>query len=405
MFINSEFETPSPPSSRRRVSGSYSSRRDSRDIIYPQRRNSRARGIMIPKCPPPSVPPIPAILLTPSPTLCRSPSPRIPLDISRPPPPRSSLPADVLDLYMDGTEGDAESDGPSAFSFSIYDIDFGERDIERSSFATEGQELELDHAAFELDYQFRFAAIHLGTPLDLETDIAMGLEKLGEEDEDIEISQSAVEQTQDIPNSDSSHDSMPQDLVNRLYTPTISSFSFSPSPSPVPCGEQENVPPSSFNEERVLKSRWSSSTHGSIHEEHGRRHRSTSAKLRLYFSNGGGHSGKGASRYSKNSLAKVPPTPTSPFGFKSPSRKTKPYSPAPSPSSRSPQTHKHRNSSSVHSSDVTVIRYGANGTGLKRRGSTAAVSNVGSEDSASSSSGSGHSWKPIPIEMFLRNAA
>ena len=60
--------------------------RDSRDVIYPQRRNSRARSIMIPKCPPP-IPPIPAVLLTPSPTLCRSPSPRIPLDISRPPPP------------------------------------------------------------------------------------------------------------------------------------------------------------------------------------------------------------------------------------------------------------------------------------------------------------------------------
>jgi len=168
----------------------------------------------------------------------------------------------ALDLYMDGTEGDTESDGLSAFSFTIYDIDFGEREIERplsptpssafsrSSFATQGQELELDDATFELDYQFRLPLSIPGTPLDLETDIVMGLEKSREEeDEDIEISQSDVEQTQDIPptaNSDSSHDSVPQDLVNRLYMPTISSFSFSPPPSPVPCREQENVAPKFF---------------------------------------------------------------------------------------------------------------------------------------------------------------
>ena len=71
---------------------------------------------------------------------------------------------------MDGTEGDAGSDGSSAFSFSIYDIDFGKRETERSSFATEGQELELDDATFELDYQFRLPLSILGTPLDLETD-------------------------------------------------------------------------------------------------------------------------------------------------------------------------------------------------------------------------------------------
>jgi len=82
---------------------------------------------------------------------------------------------------MDDTEGDAESDGLSAFSFSIYDIDFGEREIERplsptpsgafsrSSFATQGQELELDDATFELDYQFRLPPSIPGTPLDLET--------------------------------------------------------------------------------------------------------------------------------------------------------------------------------------------------------------------------------------------
>ena len=101
---------------------------------------------------------------------------------------------------MDDTEGDAESDGLSAFSFSIYDIDFGEREIERplsptpsgafsrSSFATQGQGLELDDATFELDYRFRLPPSIPGTPLNLETDIVMGLEKLrGEGNLDIEI--------------------------------------------------------------------------------------------------------------------------------------------------------------------------------------------------------------------------
>ena len=59
----------------------------------------------------------------------------------------------------------------------------------------------------------------------------------------------------------------------------------------------------------------------------------------------------------------------------------------------------------MNNSDVIVIGYGANGTGLKRRGSTATVSDVGSEDSTSSSSSTGLRRKPIPIEMFMRNAA
>jgi hypothetical protein len=88
-----------------------------------------------------------------------------------------------------------------------------------------GQELELDDATFELDYQLRLPLSLPGMPLELETDIVMGLEKLrlgGEGDLDIEIS--PVEQIQDVPLT---RDLMPQNLVNRLYTPTISS-SFNP---------------------------------------------------------------------------------------------------------------------------------------------------------------------------------
>ena len=111
----------------------------------------------------------------------------------------------------------------------MYHINFGEREFERllwaasRSFKLFGQELELDDATFELDYQLRLPLSLPGTPLELETDIVMGLEKLrGEGNLDIEIS--PVEQIQDVPLT---HDFMPQNLANRPYTPTTSS-SFNP---------------------------------------------------------------------------------------------------------------------------------------------------------------------------------
>jgi len=68
MFLNSKLETPSPPSSRCCVSGSYSSRRDSRNTIYPQWRKSKTQGTSI------------------SYLRLHPPSPCMPLNTSRPPP-------------------------------------------------------------------------------------------------------------------------------------------------------------------------------------------------------------------------------------------------------------------------------------------------------------------------------
>lgn len=95
----------------------------------------------------------------------------------------------------------------------MYHINFGEREFERLLWAASrslfGQELELDDATFELDYQLRLPLSLPGTPLELETDIVMGLEKLrGEGNLDIEIS--PVEQIQDVPLT---HDLMPLSIV------------------------------------------------------------------------------------------------------------------------------------------------------------------------------------------------
>ena len=143
----------------------------------------------------------------------------------------------------------------------------------------------------------------------------------------------------------------------------------------------------------MLKSKWSSSTIGSIREEHERR--GPSAKLRLYFGGGGG----GKQRGSKNSKVVVPQTPTS---MKSPSRSSYPTkSPA---ATRSPRGYGYGHGRhSSRESDVMVIGYGHHGNGVRRRGSvTPTISDAGSDDSALSSASSRLRRKPIPVEMFLR---
>lgn len=435
MSIPSDLVISPTPAYKRRVSGSFSSKTDT---VHPRPRNSKTRSVMIPKYPPPPVPSVPEHLRSP-PNTATSPFPSpceqaIPLNVQRPPP-RSSMPADcVFDVYLDGEEGDAESDGSSAFSFTMYEIDFGERvpghsglpespgSVYSQPSLERQQELPLEDIKFELDYQLMLPLSIPGTPIDLEADIAMGFEKLREQDP-ISDQQPVVEGkvSPSTPAASDCPKEVPSpELSHQSHMSSISSFSFSPSPSPV---HQRGM---SFpqHEERVLKSKWSSSTLGSIHDEHGHRNRSTSAKLRLYF--GGGHSTKRTSGSSKDrhhhhqsssssaSRPINPTTPQSPFALslKSPSSASKKaakayYSPSlsPSPSTRWPPAHKRGSSANNNNSDVIVIGYGVNGAGLKRRGSTATVSDVGSEDSASSTSSSGLRRKPIPIEMFLRNAA
>ena len=136
----------------------------------------------------------------------------------------------------------------------------------------------------------------------------------------------------------------------------------------------------------MLKSKWSSSTIGSIREEHERR--GPSAKLRLYFGGGGGKRG------SKNSKL-VPQTP------KSPSR-TSYTTKSPAAATRSPRGYGYGHGRhSSRESDVMIIGYGQHGNGVRRRGSvTPTISDAGSDDSALSSASSGLRRKPIPLLLL-----
>ena len=166
-----------------------------------------------------------------------------------------------------------------------------------------------------------------------------------------------------------------EELRSRASVLPTSSDAFSPSPSLSP----------------LLKSKWPSSTIGSIREEHARR--GSSAMLRLYFGDGGKQGGKNS---------KVPQTPTS---MKSLSRTSYTMK---SPGYSTMRTRRNLWGSrhgrhSNRESDVIVIGYGP-GNGVRRRGSvTPTISEAESEDGALSSAISGFKRKPIPVEMFLRD--
>ena len=214
---------------------------------------------------------------------------------------------------------------------------------------------------YEDDLDLRSACSYSSESDDFRFDVDLEMDVGG--DDDAEFPMMLPPSLPSSPNAD-----LETDIANcfeehqpRASMQPTSSDDFSPSPSP------------------MLKSKWSSSTIGSIREEHERR--GPSAKLRLYF--GGG--GKRASKTSK-----VPRTPTS---MKSPSRA--------SYATKSPRGYGHGRHSS-RESEVMIIGYG-HGNGVRRRGSvTPTISDAGSDDSALSSTSSGLRRKPIPVEMFLR---
>jgi len=92
------------------------------------------------------------------------------------------MPADcVFDLYMDSEDGNAESDGSSDFSFTMYEIDFGERvPAVVASSASVYSQPSLDDVKFELDYRLMLPISIPGPPIDLEADTTMDFEKLRE---------------------------------------------------------------------------------------------------------------------------------------------------------------------------------------------------------------------------------
>ncbi|RXW19466.1 hypothetical protein EST38_g6392 [Candolleomyces aberdarensis] len=358
----------------------------------------RRQSYRIPNYPPPPVPsssrqrPIsPLVPMSPtSPYSSRfSVSSRSPIR----PPPRSSVPADF--------EFDHEDDA-SSFSFALYQYEEEDASLKslysQPSFVTSPSPL--DEVEFDLDmeYPMMLPVSIPGTPVDLESDFATGLEELR--------SRSAVSCPSPLP-------SVPEDPQEIA---SISEFSFSPSikapepwspsrdsfssfyvytppmsptnPSPAPAAPAAPVRFTIEDEERVLKSKWSSSTLGSIREEHEKR---ISSRLRLFSPS------KKHSRSSSKTGVKVPQTPLSPMSFltSSPSKKAQPKpvvtTPTPSPKKHSRQR-----------SNDALAAYGQSGVGVKRRGSCTTVSDAGSDDSALSSSSSGLRRKPIPVELFMR---
>ena len=305
----------------------------------------------------------------------------------------------------------------------MYDIDLGDRDGEtyqspvssysQASFEDEEEALSVQDITFDLDYSMMLPLSLPASPFDLEADFAMSLEKLRTEDAEVESSapaepkEEAPEQVLEVPQPAP----QPQELVlDDIFSPVSSAFSFSPAPSiqfhPSPSPSPASLKQKVYNDdEKVLKSRWSTSTLGSVREEHERRS-GASSKLRLYFGGQSPSSSNKSKRTSSSAAAakKVPPTPTSPFGgLMSPRKPSRGYTTTSSPGASSPSRNGHGRGHSRGSSEVMVIGYGGGGVGVRRRGSVATVSDAGSEESASSTSSSGLRRKPIPIEMFLRS--
>ncbi|EDQ99058.1 uncharacterized protein LACBIDRAFT_317699 [Laccaria bicolor S238N-H82] len=248
------------------------------------------------------------------------------------------------------TPASSSSRRPPPRSSIPADCGYFETDDQGSVFS-----LSLYEDDIEMDMDLRSACSFSSESDDFRFDVEMDLHVEGEEGAD--------EYPPSLPSSPNSAD---LDIATSFeHTPTSS-----PSPSP------------------MLKSKWSSSTIGSIREEHERR--GPSAKLRLYFGGGGGGAGKRGSKNSSNKV--VPQTPKSPAS----STMTKSSSPR-------GYGYGHGRHSSCES-DVMIIGYG-HGHGVRRRGSvTPTVSDAGSDDSALSCASSGLRRKPIPL-MLLSGSA
>ena len=353
------------------------------DPTFPRRRNSKRRSL--PKYPPPPIPTLPSSSPSPSPTSSSSFA-----SASRRPPPRSSIPADCI---YDLAEVEDVPDSSSTFSFSIYDVYLGGEPISSkpaslpSSYSQSSFEDPINSVTFELDCPIMLPLSLPTTPFDLEADIAHGLEQLRVPPVDVqpsvvpEIREAEQQVVAEPPQQQQQQQQQVfDDIFSSPFSPTFPSSPAAPSSLPY------------LNEEKTLKSKWSSSTLGSIREEH--ESRGASAKLRLYFT---GHSSP--PKTNKRTSKKSSTTPVSPLTYRGKKNtSTVPVSP-PSPTSASKASRAHVRAYS----DVLVIGYGNNG--VRRRGSvTNSVSDAGSEESCSSTSSSGLRRKPIPVEMFLRGA-
>ncbi|GLB39238.1 hypothetical protein LshimejAT787_0604000 [Lyophyllum shimeji] len=383
------------------------------DPAFPRRRRSR---VSIPNYPPPPVPVVPEHFgLSPSTPPQSSRLRSKVLTVTPPPlrrpPPRSSIPADCVIVDEAFAFSD---DSASAFSFSLYDSSpitstpgadspkscYSQQSCQSpvpaafpssspstpSSFPSSAEDefdFPVDEIEFDLDLDHSMMLpLSIPTsPIDLEADIAHGLEEL--------------------------RGSAPQSQPHRAPAIDGDIFTSNRSPRPAPSPPCRGSPSAGDADSRELRSRWSSSTLASVREEHARRSGglglslAASAKLRAYFgapspkspkaktqSASSRRSGSVSRWSSAGAGSAIPPrTPTTPMSPMSPVKRSR---------------HARRES------DVAAIgyRYGSPSRELRRSGSmTPTVSDAGSEESASSSGSSGLRRKPIPVEMFLRSAA
>ncbi|KAG5641885.1 hypothetical protein DXG03_004006 [Asterophora parasitica] len=361
------------------------------DPAFPRRRRSR---ISIPKYPPPPVPLVPTHLRSPptAPSRPRSNMLTVTPPIRRPPP-RSSIPADCV--LVDEAFSFSDDSG-SAFSFSLYESPstsslpaespkscYSQQSFQSpqpspfpssfpstpSSFPSSANE-EFDFPVDEIEFDMDIDSSMMlplslpSSPMDLEADITSGLEQLRNMPQPPQFKSFVGVSDAD------------------LFTTGEASSSTEPRTS---AGDEDS---------RELRSRWSSSTLGSIREEHARRSGlglAASAKLRAYF--GGSAPSPKSPKAMRASASSRRSGSVSGAGSAIPLTPLTPTSPA--------MRFRHAR----RESDVMAMGYGYQQP-LRRRGSLSpSVSDAGSEESASSSGSSGLRRKPIPVEMFLRSAA
>jgi len=303
-----------------------------------------------------------------------------------------------------------------------------------SSYSQSSSDDPIEGVTFDLDYTMMLPLSLPGTPFDLEADIAEGLEQLRNSPVDVQppvlsaattLSMEPEQQPEEeevVVVEHPQQQQQQQQVVDDVFSPFSPTFPSSSSSSSSHSPTSPSYP--YINEEKTLKSKWSTSTLGSIREEHERRG-GASAKLRLYFTehsplkSNNNNNNKRAHRSKKTLTSPISSLSSlSPLGRKTPavssSSSSSPSPPPPPPAAattgvRSPSKAHHHRHHVRGFSDVMVIGYGhhthGTGGGVRRRGSvTNSVSDAGSEESSSSTSSSGLRRKPIPVEMFLRSA-
>ncbi|KAF6753762.1 hypothetical protein DFP72DRAFT_901444 [Ephemerocybe angulata] len=390
------------------------------------------------------------------------------------PPPRSSVPADFS--FAD----DAEDDDESLFSFGVYAGSAHPilpTLLTRPLAASMRREARWTRQSSIWTLQTtRSCSPFLlpGTPIDLEADFAHGLEELRrgvscpsplpsvqeeqsetEAEGDMEMGgdeasisdfsfASSIHSIAAVPRTPlrdswasfyvSEAPSSPRPAPAPPVRDSWASFYASPTPSPRAAPSPYKTafsaypppPPPAFSglskftiedEERVLKSKWSSSTLGSIREEHARAVRNSgdvvkekgekekrgSSRLRLFSPR------KGHGRSESASAGLMSPLMGGGFVLGSPKKsaekenlkmevKVKKVDVKKSPAGARAMPAKKAKEVRSGSPVMTVA-----GPGVKRRGSCSTVSDSGSDVSAASSGSSGLRRKPIPVELFLRH--